>query len=497
MMPGHLSAIWRRRKTPAACAVLLTGAVLSVIPATAAAIGNPVIVGQISDQVSLSGATSVAISGHYAYTTASNDGRLAAINISDPAHLAIAGESAQDNDLYNGSTVSVSNGYAFVVSRNRNLNQAANDDGTGNSLTILDIHTNPAQPAIVGAVRDSSKLFDAYGVAVSGNHAYVASQGLIKGQPSAPDLSEGAFSVIDLTAPASPAIVGHLDNLALPAPWTETDVIQHLTSVAISGHYAFVTSFYQQRLTVIDIATPGNPTIVASLKDSVNLAVPTDVTIRGNYAYVANQTSNPGHANVTVVDIGNPLNPHVVGTVAGPPLSNASRIRLHGNFAFVSAAGVNSITAVDISNPGAPRVAGSVTSGGDLNRTTGLDVDPSGRYVVASSPQLASETRPPYPPFPLQPAGPANTGTISMIALSPNPLAIQFRQTGAPANPTSSTVADLTFRATDAVSNSPVQARRRPVAAVRCGHGALQPAQDRQACVHGEGDGRFRSHRNR
>ena len=61
----------------------------------------------------------------------------------------------------------------------------SNDDGTGNSLTILNISTNPAQPQIVGTpLTDSTKLFGAYGVAVSGNYAYVAAQGCLR-QPAA------------------------------------------------------------------------------------------------------------------------------------------------------------------------------------------------------------------------------------------------------------------------------------------------------------------------
>ena len=53
----------------------------------------------------------------------------------------------------------------------------SNDDGTGNSLTILDIASNPSSPSVVGTIRDANTLFGAYGVAVSGNYAYVASQG--------------------------------------------------------------------------------------------------------------------------------------------------------------------------------------------------------------------------------------------------------------------------------------------------------------------------------
>jgi hypothetical protein len=173
------------------------------------------------------------------------------------------------NSLLNASNVTIAGGYAYVVSKNRNASKTSNDDGTGNSLTIVDIHTNPAVPAIVGFLHDSTHLFGAYGVAIasSGGHtyAYVASQGLLSGQPSSPATSAGSFEVIDVSNPASPTIVATLDNGSLPAPWTDRKLFQHATSVAISGHYAYVTAFYAARLTVVDISNPLSPKIVSSL----------------------------------------------------------------------------------------------------------------------------------------------------------------------------------------------------------------------------------------
>ncbi len=122
--------------------------------------------------------------------------------------------------------MTIAGGYAFVVSKNRNAaaqsseqpatGRAATTTATGNSLTILDIHTNPAQPSVVGTVRSPTELFGAYGVAVSGNYAYVAYQGLLGGQPCIPDTSKGGFSVIDITNPAARQIVANVDNSSLP-----------------------------------------------------------------------------------------------------------------------------------------------------------------------------------------------------------------------------------------------------------------------------------------
>ena len=110
------------------------------------------IAGSVSDAVNLSGTTSVAVSGHYAYATAYHAGELTAVDISNPASPTIVGESSPflNPNLIGGSNVAISGGYAFVVSKNRNASTTSNDDGNGNSLTILDVHTDPTHPAILG-----------------------------------------------------------------------------------------------------------------------------------------------------------------------------------------------------------------------------------------------------------------------------------------------------------------------------------------------------------
>ena len=334
--------------------------------------------------------------------------------------------------------------------KKRTARIGTNDDGTGNSLTILDITTNPAQPAIVGSVTDASALFGAYGITVSGNYAYVAAQGCISGQPC-PDPTVGdSFAVVDISTPSAPAIVATLRNSALPSPWTGTGALWHVTAVAVEGNYAYVTAFNSHRLTVIDISNPLNPTIVASLQDSTLLNFAADVAVRNGLAYVADQASS---GRLTVVDVTTPTNPHVVGSVVNPTwLSGGYRVRLRGDFAFVSASSVASVSAIDISDPTKPRFLAGVNSSAALNRTTGLDLDASGRYVVASSPRLSSQAQPLYPPYALQPGGPTMTGTLSSIDLNPTPISVSIVPGSVPTNPTTSIVASFAFSVNDPVS---------------------------------------------
>ncbi len=449
-------------------APLVVAALLSAAPATAVASpAQPVLAGSVSNSTTLSTTVAVAVSGHYAYTTAYQSGQLTAVDISNPAAPVVTGSTAVSNSLYGGSGVNIAGGYAYVVSKNRNASASSNDDGTGNSLTIVDIHTNPAVPATVGVIHDPANLFGAYGVAIasSGGHtyAYVAAQGLLQGQPTGPDTSTGSFSIIDVTNPAAPFIVpaggglpgGHLDNGALPGAWAGSNALEHATSVFVSGHYAYVTAFYSNRLTVIDIANPADPTIVSSVQDNVYLAVPTDVAVRGNYAYVSGQTTNPAHSNLTVVDVSNPAGPQIVAGVIGQTsMFGGYRLRLsaNGNFAYVAAnsTSAEAVDAVDISNPAAPRLAGFV---GDTSTTspfahlTGLDVDPSGQYVIGSSPFKNTESNPVTPPFS------TTTGTITDVALDPQPIAVTIAPASKPASPTLQRTADFTFSTSDAIAS--------------------------------------------
>lgn len=417
--PGTLGRRSGARALFAAASAI--GLVLALsAPAAASAATNPALSGVVSNSGDLAGATSVATSGTYAYTTAYFAGQLVAIDIADPNRPAVAGESVSANSLLNASTVNVSGGYAYVASKNRNgmLGSGSNDDGSGNSLTILDIATNPAKPAIVGTLDDSINLFGAYGVAVSGQYAYVAAQGCLTAQPCPNPAVGNSFAVVDVSSPTSPKIVAALHNVDLPALWAGSGALNHACAVAVADNYAYVTAAYSDRLTVIDISDPLHPQIVASLQDSNYLAFDVDVAVRGGYAYVADQSSGLGR--LTVVDVHTPSAPRIVGSLTNSTwLNGAYRVRLRGTFAYVSAAYAHALAAVNISDPAHPRLAGGYSSSSNLNRTTGLDVDPSGRFLIGTSPYLSTQSPSPYPPYPLHPGGPTVTGTVSVVDLDP------------------------------------------------------------------------------
>jgi hypothetical protein len=427
--------------------------------AGAGAASNPTAVGSVSNATSLSGAGYVAVSGSYAYTAAYSAGTLTVVDISNPSSPQVVGQSPSIPGLLNPSHIFIVGTYAYVTSQNRNGPKGtnSNDDGTGNSLTIVDI-SNPTAPTIVGTLHNSNVMFSPHGVAVSGSYAFVAAQGCIAGlgPPCVPPLTNNgdAFVVVDVGNPANPTIVASIANNNLPAPWTGSGALKHACSIAISGNYAYVTASYQNRLTIIDISDPLHPTIVASLQDANKLPLPVDVAVKNGYAYVANQTpsgsvTNPG--TVTVVDVRNPSSPQIVGTVVSSQLNGAYRIRVRGNFAYVAANSVSATDVVDISDPANPRLAASFASTPLLNHTVGVDIDPTARYAISTSPWLSTETRAIYPPYPLA-GGPTNTGTVSTISLDPTPISVSI-QPGL-GSTTTATTAQFSFLTSDAVSTA-------------------------------------------
>jgi hypothetical protein len=428
----------------------LLGVVLAVLASAwlagaAAAATAPAIVGATGNATSLSGVTAVAVSGNYAFAASYWSGQLNVLDISNPASPTLVASTPSATGMTDATNVTIAGGLAFVTSKNRNLSTTNNDDGTGNSLTVVDI-SNPLAPSVLGTVHDSTNLFGAYSVAVSGHYAFVASQGLSNGQPGVPDTSTGSFSVIDLNNLAG-GVVGHIENASLTGALANG--LEHATSVSISGNDAYVTAFYGSRLTTIDISNPTSPVPVASIRDQTNLSFPNDVATQGSYAYVVNQIS--AGMELAIVNIANPAAPVVVGSLTDDTLlSGAYRIRVRGNLVYISSNSASSVAMVDVSDPSSPRLVGSVTDP-RLANVAGLDLSATGRYLIAAAPRAASESTPAaFPPYPLA-GGVTNTGTVSVIDLEPSPLSVAITPASEPANPTAQTSASFSFGVSDAV----------------------------------------------
>ena len=248
----------------ASCAVLVSS--LAILPLDARG-GDCVdygefirLVGSVDTPGSAGG---VAVAGTHAYVADGPSG-LQVVDISNPASPAIV-----------GSVDTPGRAIGVAVLGHPRLRRRRRFRPPG------DRHLEPRLPAIVGSVDTPGS---AAGVAVAGTHAYVA---------------DGIFR---------PAGGRHLES-RLARDRGQRRHARVALGVAVAGTHAYVADGYSG-LQVVDISNPASPAIVGSV-DTPDIAFA--VAVAGTHAYVAD-----GISGLQVVDISNPASPAIVGSVDTP-----------------------------------------------------------------------------------------------------------------------------------------------------------------------------------
>ena len=155
----------------------------------------------------------------------------------------------------NPSSVYVQGNYAYVANN-------GSGDGT-DGLAIIDI-SDPASP---GAPVFATTSANPSSVFVQGRYAYT---------PGSP--------IIDVSDPTNPTPAG---DVSLPIGGY----------VYVQGRYAYVVSFSDSNLFIIDISNPATPTTVSTPATG---AGPYSVYVQGRYAYVTNR----GDSTLSIIDLG-------------------------------------------------------------------------------------------------------------------------------------------------------------------------------------------------
>jgi hypothetical protein len=306
----------------------------------------------------------IAVQGNYAYITNSGGSALEIVDISDPAHpvhkSVIEDGKGSAPYLFNSWGLAVSGNYAYVT--------------IDNGLEIIDI-SNPAAPAHKGVIFHNDGvnppyLQQAVSINLVGNLAYVGCL--------------GALQIIDVSDPAAPVArgmlldQGHVDNNPpyIISPYT----------IAISGNYAYVPDNSKPAVEIIDISNPDAPVHANTILNGPNPTVGPNllgifsVAVAGNYLYVAGSNKF-----FDVIDITNPMAP--VRTGGFPQLdavTYAREIVIVGKYAYLPSRSTNGFTIIDISNPPVPKLKGNISngSGGALfNSATSVFVNGNYAYV--------------------------------------------------------------------------------------------------------------------
>lgn len=141
-------------------------------------------------------------------------------------------------------------------------------------------------------------------------------------------------------------------NLFAVGTWLIPTVLAR--SVAVSGNHAYVgIAGTQSGLRVINISDPTNPLLVGSVTGS---SATSAITVDGNLSF------SVGGNSLLVVDISNPSSPSFVSGFAVGGV--ASDVAVSGDLLYVAAGGITqNLKVLDISNPAAPTQVGSYATG--------------------------------------------------------------------------------------------------------------------------------------
>ena len=245
-----------------------------------------------------------------------------------------------------------------------------------NGVQIIDISTDPANPAPIATASDGqpdsnpvvanrvayTELADAFGITtvVIGGKTYAL---------VAANVDDGV-QIIDISTPRTPLAVAAITDGV--GGFTELDGARGITTVVIKGKtYALIAADQDNGVQIIDISTPETPKPVAAITDEVGgftalesaWGITTVVVDGKTYALVA---ANINRA-VQIIDISDPTAPTPVAAlfdssvVADSPYSALSAAQgitttvIAGRtYALVAASSSQGVQIIDITDPTAP-----------------------------------------------------------------------------------------------------------------------------------------------
>lgn len=129
---------------------------------------------------------------------------------------------------------------------------------------------------------------------------------------------------------------GTISNASMSQAGTINNAsLDSAANVALSGNYAYVAARNADALTMVDISTPASPAVVGTTGALVSLAGARGVAISGNYAYVASWTADA----LTVIDTGCALSSRLVNDPDFTAANIRSGVNILGVTGTLSASG--------------------------------------------------------------------------------------------------------------------------------------------------------------
>ncbi len=256
----------------------------------------------------IANASSAVISGNHVFVGDSGNNSLWAVDISDPA-----GWRVEPNPLtYLNQPVdmAIAGHYAYIAGA-----------GVDPRMTVVDI--SDPQRLNLGKRGHFVTGGSTQGVAVQGNHAYLA---------TSHNYITSTLDIVDVSNPSNPTLEGQVE-------FQKHDI----RAVSVAGSMASL-AIYDAGLYLVDISNPGAPTARGTYAANEAASV---AAVPGK-AYLA------GHEGLSIVDTSDSANPSRVGLL---PLTAPGCVAVSGNWAFVAAkapTGGYALHAVNATQPSAP-----------------------------------------------------------------------------------------------------------------------------------------------
>ena len=185
-------------------------------------------------------------------------------------------------------------------------------------MAIINIE-DPSNPALIERYSTSGFSSD---IAILGNYAYVADR-------------QNGLIIINIEDPNNPYEHG----------WNDRNLVREYTnSLAISGNYAYV-AYGNNGLLIMNIEEPENPDVIGVYETGDYVY---DVAISGNYAYVADYNSG-----LTIMNIEEPGNATKLGSYSPYGSGITLGVSISGNYAYLSM-GDPGVIIVNIEDPTNP-----------------------------------------------------------------------------------------------------------------------------------------------
>lgn len=236
-----------------------------------------------------------------------------------------------------------------------------------------------------GALSQLARLTDGNG---GFNRLSGARDVLVKGSVAyLTSFTEHALSIIDVSDPASPQLLAEIVD-----GQGGFNRLQNAEKVFVSGTTAYVTASTDAALTIMDVSNPSSPTLLKEVVDGVGgfnrLDGADSVFVTNNIAYVTSDHED----SLSVINVSNPANPTLIAELTDGSgnfnrLDGANSVFVSGSTAFVAARNDNGVSIIDVSDPGNPLLLSELVDGvGGFNQLGGArDVFVNGTvaYVVS------------------------------------------------------------------------------------------------------------------